>query len=284
MKKKVGLVLEGGAMRGLFTAGVLDTFLENDIKVDGIVGVSAGALFGPNYFSRQKGRALRYNKRFCKNPRYISLLSFLLTGNVINKKFAFYKITKELDIFDNDEFIKNNTGYYATVTNIETGKPEYFEIKNVIEDLEILRASSAIPMVSKIVSLNGKKYLDGGVSDSVPFKKCKELGFDKIIVVLTQDLNYRKKPMSSKSLFMFSKKYNKYPKLIEIMKNRHNAYNNTIKEIVDLENKGEIFVIRPSSPITIKRLENDKNKLQEVYDLGVKDAKNSLKKLKDYLK
>jgi len=284
MKKKVGLVLEGGSMRGMFTAGVLDTLLENNINVDGIVGVSAGALFGPNYFSRQKGRVIRYNKRFCKNPRYISLLSFLFTGNIINKKFAFYKITKDLDIFDNNEFMKNNTGFYATVTNIETGKPEYFEIKNVIDDLEILRASSAIPLVSRIVEINGKKYLDGGVSDSVPFKKCKELGFDKIIVVLTQDLKYRKEPMSSKSLLMFSKKYRKYPNLVETMKNRHDTYNNTIKEIIELENKGEVFVIRPSSPITIKRLENNKDKLQEVYDLGIKDANDSLNKLKDYLK
>lgn len=132
-----GLVLEGGAMRGMYTAGVLDVLLENSIKIDGIIGVSAGALFGVNYFSKQKGRVIRYSKRFCKDIRYMSKLSFLLTGNVVNKNFAFYKVTKKLDKFDNDTFIKNNKNYYATVTNVETGNPEYIKIDNPIKQLEV---------------------------------------------------------------------------------------------------------------------------------------------------
>ena len=128
---KVGLVLEGGAMRGMYTAGVLDVLMENDIKVDGIIGTSAGALFGPNYFSKQKGRVIRYNKRFCKNRRYMSLWNFIFTGNVIGKKFAFYDVTTKYDIFDNQTFMKNNTGFYAVATNVETGKPEYLKINNL---------------------------------------------------------------------------------------------------------------------------------------------------------
>ena len=147
----IRLVLEGGAFRGLFTAGVLDVLLDNNIEVDEIVGVSAGALFGVNYFSKQKGRAIRYNKKYINDKRYMSIKSLILTGNYINKNFAFYKVTKELDIFDNEQFKKTNKPFYAVVTNIQTGKPEYKKIKSPIDDLEILRASSAVPVVSRII-------------------------------------------------------------------------------------------------------------------------------------
>lgn len=281
---KVGLVLEGGSMRGMYTAGVLDTFMEEEIQVDGIIGVSAGALFGPNYFSKQKGRALRYNKRFCKNRRFMSIPSFLFTGNLVNKQFAFYDVTLKYDIFDNETFIKNNTGYYATVTNVESGKAEYLEMKDVLQDMEILRATSAIPVVSEIVEINGKKYLDGGIGDSIPVEQCLKMGYDKVIVVLTRPLEYRKKPLSKQFMKIISMKYKKYPKFIEIMENRYQRYNETVEMIIDKENKKEIFVIRPTSPILLKTIERDEKKLQEVYDLGVKDCKNALSSLKEYLK
>ena len=280
---KVGLVLEGGAMRGMYTAGVLDTFMDHKIKIDGIIGVSAGALFGPNYFSNQKGRVIRYNKRFCKDRRYMSFLNFIFTGNAINKKFAFYDVTTKYDIFDNDTFMKNNTGYYVTATNVETGKADYFELKNVLEQMEILRATSAIPLVSKMVKIDGKKYLDGGVSDSIPIDKCKTLGYDKIIVVLTRPLDYRKEPLSDRKIKMINLRYKKYPQLIKTMKNRHLEYNRTIEKIIDLENKKEIFVIRPSESINVKVIERNPHNLQKVYDLGIKDAKKIMKDLKKYL-
>ena len=197
-EQKIGLVLEGGSMRGLFTAGVLDTFMDENIKIDGIVGTSAGAVFGPNYFSGQKGRALRYNKRFCKNRRYISFWSFLLTGNMINRQFAFYDVTTRYDVFDNETFMQNNTGFYATVTNTETGKPEYLAVQDVLKEMEVLRATSALPFVSKMVNINGAKYLDGGISDSIPVLACKKMGYNKIIVVLTRPVAYRKKPLGKK--------------------------------------------------------------------------------------
>lgn len=281
---KVGLVLEGGAMRGMFTAGVLDTLMDNNIKVDGIVGVSAGALFGPNYFSKQKGRVIRYNKRFCKDRRYMSLLNFILTGNVISKKFAFYDVTTKYDIFDNDTFIKNNTGYYVTATNVATGKPEYFEMKDILDDMEKLRATSAIPLVSKMVIIDEKKYLDGGVSDSIPIGKCKKLGYNKIVVVLTRPLKYRKEALSDKKVKLISMRYRKYPNLVKAMKNRHIDYNKTIEKIIAMENKKEIFVIRPSESINTNVIERNPDKLQEVYDLGVNDAKKIIKSLKEYLK
>lgn len=280
---KVGLVLEGGSMRGMFTAGVLDTFMDFGIKVDGIIGVSAGALFGPNYFSNQKGRALRYNKRFCKDRRYMSLLSFLLTGNMVNKNFAFYGVTTKYDIFDNDTFMKNNTGYYATVTNVETGKPEYIKINNILKEMETLRATSAIPFVSRLVEIDGKKYLDGGISDSIPVLKCKELGYDKIIVILTRPIDYRKKPFPQKLMDVIAWRYKKYPNFVETMANRYKRYNETVKNIIDMEKNGEIFVIRPSESINLKTIERNADNLQAVYNLGVKDCKGGIERLKEYL-
>lgn len=281
---KVGLVLEGGAMRGMYTAGVLDTFMDNNINIDGIIGVSAGALFGVNYFSNQKGRVIRYSKRFCKDLRYMSMLSLLFTGNVVNKNFAYYKVSKKLDVFDNDEFIRNNTGYYAVVTNVETGMPEYIRIDDCIKDLEILRASSALPMASKIINVDGKKYLDGGISDAIPIDKCFDLGYDKVIVILTRDLDYRKESLSLKTINKLKKKFKKYPKLVDTMVNRYKNYNDTIEKIIRLEKEGKIFVIRPTLEINISLIERNENKLQEVYDLGVSDCDKQIDKLNKYLK
>ena len=279
---KVGLVLEGGSMRAIFSAGVLDTFMDEDIKIDGIIGVSAGALFGPNYFSKQKGRALRYNQRFCKDYRNISLLSFFLTGNVVNKKFAYYDITTKYDIFDNETYIKNNTGYYAAVTNIETAQAEYLELKDVLKDMEVLRATAALPILSRIVPINNKKYLDGGIADSIPVLKCKEMGYDKIIVVLTRPIEYRKKPLNDKILKLVKVLYKKYPKFIELMENRHDRYNEQVELIKKMEENNEIFVIRPTKPIHLKTIERNPNDLQEVYDLGIKDCMNNINELKEY--
>ena len=164
---KVGLVLEGGAMRGMFTAGVLDVFMDEKINIDGIIGVSAGALFGPNYFSNQKGRVIRYSKRFANDKRYMSIFNLVFTGNAISKKFAYYKVTKELDPFDNEMFKKTNKPVWAVATNVETGNPEYLEIKDVLNDMEKLRATSAVPLSSRIIKIDNKKYLDGIMSDSI---------------------------------------------------------------------------------------------------------------------
>lgn len=280
---KVGLVLEGGSMRALFSAGVLDTMMDEKIEVDGIVGVSAGALFSPNYYSNQKGRALRYNKRYCKDLRFISMPSFFLTGNVVNKQFAFYDMTYKHDRFDNDTFMKHNKGFWITVTNVESGEAEYIQTENILEDMELLRASSALPFFSKIVEFKGKKYLDGGIGDSVPVLKCKELGFEKVIVILTQPRNYRKEPFEKYMLDVMKIKYKKYPHLIEALENRYLKYNQTIDTIIDLENKKEIFVIRPPRTLDVGTIERDPNRMQEIYDLGVEQAKLIINDLKNYI-
>lgn len=277
---KVGLVLEGGAMRGMYTAGVLDVFLDNNIKVDGIIGVSAGVLFGVNFLSKQRGRAIRYNKKYAKDKRYMGIHSLIKTGNIINKDFAYYEVPFKLDVFDEETYEKSNVDFYATLTNIKTGKPEYIKTTNVFEQMEILRATSAMPFVSEIIELETGKYLDGGISDSIPVEKCKELGYDKIIVVLTRPIEYRKKKPNE---LLAKLKYKKYPNLIRCINNRYMNYNNTVEKIIDMENKKEIFVIRPSKKIDIKRVERDENKLQEMYDLGVEDCENMIKGLNEYL-
>ncbi len=278
---KVGLVLEGGAMRGMYTSGVLDVFMDNNIDIDGIIGVSAGVLFGVNYFSNQRGRVIRYNKKYAKDKRYMGIHSLLTTGNIINKDFAYYEVPTKLDIFDGETFKKSGKDFYAVVTNIEEGVPEYIKIDDVIRQMEVLRATSAMPLVSKIVEIDNKKYLDGAISDSIPIDKMKSMGYDKIIVILTRHASYRKKNKEGNLLKLG---YRKYPKLVRLLENRHNDYNNTLDKIIEMEKNNEIFVIRPSREVKIKRIERDENKLQEMYDLGIEDGKKSIKKLKKYLK
>lgn len=278
--KKVGLVLEGGAMRGMYTAGVLDVFLDNDINVDGIIGVSAGALFGCNYVSKQKGRVIRYNLKYLNDKRYISVHSFLKTGNIVNREFAYYDLPQKLDLFDNNEFKKSKIKFFATVTNVETGQAEYLQIKDCTKQTEIFRATSAMPFLSKIVKINNKKYLDGAIADSIPVLKCKKMGYDKIIVILTRPITYRrKKPHKILANFY----YKKYPNFADAFNTRYKRYNKIVEQIIEMENNKEIFVIRPSEIYKISRLEKNPNKIQGMYDLGVKDCKQKLKELKQYL-
>ena len=277
---KVCLVLEGGGMRGLYTAGVLDSFLDNDIKIDTIIGVSAGVLFGVNYVSKQRGRTLRYNTKYITDKRYISLLSLIKTGNVINKEFAYYKMSKELDKFDNETFKKSNTKFYATVTNVETGLAEHIPFKDAFKEMELLRATSSLPFVSKIVEYNGEKYLDGGVSDSIPIKKALSLGFDKIVVVLTRPKGYRKE---KQNMLLEKTYYRKYPNLLKTMENRYKDYNNTLDFLEKLEKDGKVFIIRPSKLVKIKRLEKNKEKLEEMYNLGFLNSNSNIEKLKEYI-
>ncbi len=277
---KVGLVLEGGAMRGMYTAGVLDTFLDNNIKVDGIIGVSAGVLFGLNYPSKQRGRVIRYNKKYANDKRYMGLKHLIFTGNIINCQFAYYELPFKLDVFDEKAFEESGVDFYATITNVETGKPEYVKVDNAMEQMELLRATSAMPFVSKMVEWEGNKYLDGGISDSIPVEKCKELGYDKIIVILTRPIEYRKeKPKEWPAKL----KYRKYPNLAKAINTRYLNYNESVEKIIDMDNKKEIFVIRPSKTIPVKRIEKDENKLQEMYDLGIEDGNNTLQALNEYL-
>ena len=277
---KIGLVLEGGGMRTLFTAGVLDAFLDKNIEVNGVVGVSAGALFGVNYVSKQKERSVRYNKKYSNEKKYMGFYSWITTGNAVNKDFAFYKIPFKLDKFDEEEFEKAKVDFYIVMTNIESGKPEYVLIKDVFKQMEYLRATSALPFASKIIEINNKKYLDGGISDSIPIDFCETLGYDKIIVVLTRPENVHKE---DKLNFLYKLVYRKYPNLVERLINMGKDYEVVLKKIKDLENKDKIFVIRPPEILKIGRLEKNKDKIQKVYDIGLNTGFNKIDNLLKYL-
>lgn len=277
---KVGLVLEGGALRGLYTAGVLDCFLKNNIKVDAIYASSAGAMFGINYVSKQEGRVLRFVKKLSSDRNYMGFKSYLTTGNIINKEYSYYKLPLFEDPFDEISFRKNYIPFYASLTNVKTGAAEYKQIFNTQKDVEYLRASSSMPFLSKIVKIKNKEYLDGGLADSIPLKICQKNNYDKIIVILTREekhLEKRNNQLLTKIV------YRKYPNLINVINNRYKEYNSQINEINELAKNNEIFLIRPSEHINMKSLERDNIKLQSMYDLGVKDATNLLDSLKKYI-
>ena len=278
---KTLLILEGGGLRAIYTAGVLDCFLKNNIKVDAVIGVSAGALFGINYLSKQQGRVIRYTLENANNKDYMGISSWIKTGNIMNKDFCFNKLIYETDPFDFKTFNKSKIEFYVTVTNVETGKAEYKRINDIEEDMEYLRASGSMPIVSKIVKVNGKKYLDGGISDSVPIKWGLKNGFKRIIVVETRPKTYRKK---KSKLLPYKILYKDYPRLVKTVKERYNIYNKTKTYIEALEEENRVFVIRPTEYIKIKRIENNKDKIQEMYRLGLKDANERLKELKKYMK
>jgi len=228
---KIGLVLEGGGMRGLFSAGVLDALLElKELSVNGIVGVSSGALFGVNYVSKQKERAVRYNKKYADDKRYMGLHSWITTGNAVNKDFAFYELPYKLDVFDNETFKKAKTDFYVVMTNVESGKPEYVLIEDAFAQMEYLRATSALPFASKIIEINGKKYLDGGISDSIPIDFCESLGYDKIIAVLTRPEGTYKE---DKLGFLYKLVYRKYPNLVNSLLNMATDYEKVLAKIKD---------------------------------------------------
>lgn len=276
-----GLVLEGGATRGMYTAGVLDTFMEKGIDFDKLVGVSAGALFGVNYVSRQKGRAIRYNKKFNKDRLYMGVLPLLLEGNIVATKYAYEDVPLRLDPFDTETYNSSEKEFYAVVTNVDTGETEYKLVSKLCEQMDYLRASGSMPMVSRPVKIGDSRYLDGAIRDSIPYKWMNDQNIDRLVVVLTQDASYRKKPMPKVLLKAYGLLY---PKIAEGMMERHTMYNSQIEELNRWEKEGKAFIIRPSKPIVMAKLERDPEVLQEVYDLGVKDALDCLDKLTEYLK
>lgn len=276
---KVALVLEGGAMRGLYTAGILDVFIENDINADTIFGVSAGALFGINYKSKQIGRALRYNLKYAHDKRYMGIYSLLTTGDVMNREFCFNKLVYELDPLDFKTYDSSDVKFYAVVTNVETGKAEYIEISDAKRDMEYLRASGSMPFVSNLVEINGNKYLDGAVADPIPFKKAIDMGYEKIIVIQTRPADYVK----SKSWLPYGLVYKKYPEFVKTAKNAYINYNETLDLTKKYENEGKIIVLRPSEKIKMRRVEKNLNKLQAIYDVGVKDCNNNLSRIREYI-
>ena len=280
--RKQGLVLEGGAMRGLFTAGVMDVLMENGIVFDGIVGVSAGAAFGCNYKSGQIGRVLRYNSTYCQDWRYCSFRSLIKTGDLYGADFCYHELPEQLDLFDDEAFQKNAADFYAVCTDCESGEPVYKKIQSAqYNDLEWIRASASMPLVSRIVDINGQKLLDGGIADSIPLRFMENSGYANNVVVLTQPRSYRKKKNSLLPLMKLALK--KYPKVVDAMARRHINYNETLDYIRKQEQAGKVFVISPDEKLDIGRTEKDPDKLRAVYAIGRKAAEAKLSELKHFL-
>ncbi len=279
---KTGLILEGGAMRGMFTAAVMDVMMKNNINFDAAIGVSAGAAFGVNYKSKQIGRVIRYNTRFSRDKRYCGLYSLIKTGNYYSDNFCYKEVPIKHDVFDFDTFENNPMKFYVVCTDINTGKAVYKEISDRNDCLEWIRASSSMPIVSRIVKINDLELLDGGIADSIPIKYFESIGFKKNILILTQPKNYVKTKSSALSLIKM--KYKNYPKLIEAMENRHTMYNETLKYIAKSEKEGKILVIRPFKNLNINRTEKDPKKLVATYNIGLEVAKQMLDEIKEFLK
>lgn len=278
---KTGLVLEGGAMRGMYTAGVLDVFMEQGITFDGVIGVSAGALFGVNLLSRQAGRVIRYNKRFNADPNYLGLRPLLRTGNIVDTEYAYDRVPRTLDVFDDETYRASKIPFYAVVTNVDSGEPEYIKIDSVFEQMDVLRASGSMPFVSKPVEIDGKKYLDGAVTDSIPFEKFLEMGYERLVVVLTKPEGYVKKQMPRMLTQMCYA--SAYPKFAERVRDRHVMYNASTARLAELEQEGTVLVLRPSQHVKISRVEKNPEKLQALYDVGVRDAQERAEKIRKFL-
>lgn len=279
---KTALIMEGGAMRGMFTCGVIDVLLENDIPFDGAAGISAGAVFGCNFISRQVGRAIRYNKKYGRDKRYCSFWSLLTTGDLFGEDFCYRKLPEVLDPFDRETFQKSPIAFYVGATDVETGKCAFHRCSDGgTLDIRWMQASASMPLVSRPVSIDGHLYLDGGISDSVPFRHMENLGYHRNVIILTQPDGYRKKKSKATSLLRILLR--KYPAIGTAMAERHVMYNRQMEEIKEREEKGTSFVIRPRTSLGISRTERDPKELERVYQLGREEGKRALPELKRFL-
>ncbi|MBE6708691.1 MAG: patatin family protein [Ruminococcaceae bacterium] len=280
---KTGLVMEGGAMRGMFTAGVIDVMMENGIILDGAIGVSAGAAFGCNYKSGQIGRVIRYNVRFAKDPRFCSVRSLIKTGNMFGADFCYREIPYELDLFDYKAYAESEMEFYVVCTDVETGEAVYKKCDILDGDqMEWLRASASLPLASKIVEIEGKGYLDGGISDSVPLKYFESIGYTKNVVILTQPDSYRKR--KAKMLPIMRIAMRKYPEMVRAMATRHDMYNESVEYVRQAERDGRAFVIRPDEKLPIGHIEHNGDNLRNVYEIGRSIAEKRLSEMKEFLR
>lgn len=276
------LILEGGAMRGVFSAGILDAFLEHNVSFDACYAVSAGACLACSFLAKQKGRGYAVMTDYLENRDYCSLSSLLRTGDLFGADFLYHKIPEELYPIDNRAFCSNPTRFYAVVTNCNTGVAEYRQVCDQFADVDIVRASASMPLVSRMVALDGEPFLDGGIADPIPLQKALSEGYDRIVVVLTRPRGYRKSP---DRLFPAMRlKYRKFPNLLRVMKKRHEIYNESLSFVDRLDRQGEILVLAPESSLRIRRTEKDHAVLSEGYRHGYDLSNSRMEEIKNYLR
>ena len=278
---KKGLVLEGGAMRGLFTAGIIDVMMKAGVEPNGLIGVSAGAAFGCNYKSRQPGRAIRYNTRFAKDPRYSGLRSLIKSGDYFNAEFGYHIVPKQYDIFDVEAFEQNPIEFIFVCTDVLTGKAVYHKMERVnFDELEWLRASASMPLASKVVEVGGRKLLDGGVADSIPLEYFESIGYERNVVILTQPAGFVKEPNKLMPLMKIGLR--KYPNMIEAMATRHLMYNRELEYVREAEREGRCLVIRPDEKLPIGHICHDPEKMRRVYEIGRRMGERYIDRIKDF--
>ena len=279
---KTGLIMEGGAMRGMFTAGVLDVLMENGLVTDGAIGVSAGAVFGCNYKSHQIGRVIRYNTEYCNDKRYASFKNLFKTGNLYSEQFCYHEVPEKLDPFNEAAFAASPMDFFVVCTDVKTGEPIYHKCrKGDAEDVRWMEASASMPLAAKIVKIGHYGLLDGGVSDSIPVRFFESIGYKRNLIILTQPKGYTKK--KNKFLPAIRAKYFRYPAFVEAVADRHERYNETLSYISMLEQAGKDYVIRPPIPLEIGAMERDPAQLRRVYETGRAVAQIQVEKIRDFL-
>ena len=279
---KTGLIMEGGAMRGMFTAGVLDVLMENGLVTDGAIGVSAGAVFGCNYKSHQIGRVIRYNTEYCNDKRYASFKNLVKTGNLYSEQFCYHEVPEKLDPFDEAAFAASPMDFFVVCTDVKTGEPIYHKCrKGDAEDVRWMEASASMPLAAKIVKIGHYGLLDGGVADSIPVRFFESIGYKRNLIILTQPKGYTKK--KNKFLPAIRAKYFRYPAFVEAVADRHERYNETLSYISMLEQAGKEYVIRPPIPLEIGAMERDPAQLRRVYETGRAVAQIQVEKIRDFL-
>ena len=279
---KTGLIMEGGAMRGMFTAGVLDVLMENGLVTDGAIGVSAGAVFGCNYKSHQIGRVIRYNTEYCNDKRYASFQNLVKTGNLYSEQFCYHEVPEKLDPFNEAAFAASPMDFFVVCTDVKTGEPIYHKCrKGDAEDVLWMEASASMPLAAKIVKIGHYGLLDGGVADSIPVRFFESIGYKRNLIILTQPKGYIKK--KNKFLPAIRAKYFRYPAFVEAVADRHERYNETLSYISMLEQAGKDYVIRPPIPLEIGAMERDPAQLRRVYETGRAVAQIQVEKIQDFL-
>ena len=279
---KTGLIMEGGAMRGMFTAGVLDVLMENGLVTDGAIGVSAGAVFGCNYKSHQIGRVIRYNTEYCNDKRYASFKNLVKTGNLYSEQFCYHEVPEKLDPFNEAAFADSPMDFFVVCTDVKTGEPIYHKCrKGDAEDVRWMEASASMPLAAKIVKIGHYGLLDGGVADSIPVRFFESIGYKRNLIILTQPKGYTKK--KNKFLPAIRARYFRYPAFVEAVADRHERYNETLSYISMLEQAGQDYVIRPPIPLEIGAMERDPAQLRRVYETGRAVAQIQVEKIRDFL-
>ena len=282
-RMKTGLVLEGGAMRGMFTAGVLDVLMEHGIQLDGAIGVSAGAVFGCNYKSHQIGRVIRYNTQYCNDKRYASFKNLLRTGNLYSESFCYHTVPEKLDPFDETAFRESPMDFFVVCTDMRTGDPIYHKCRTGdAEDVRWMQASASMPLFAKIVRIGSYQLLDGGIADSIPVRFFESIGYQRNLIVLTQPKGFEKK--KNRMLPAIRARYVRYPAFVEAVADRHQRYNETLDHIAMLEQTGKAFVIRPPIPLEIGPMERDPAQLRRVYETGRAVADVQIDKIAAFVK